>query len=134
MKLRPITAFVHQPLIAATRASSEAIQPEPTTSGQPDGNLPERETAKQDVEQQADYEEAAVMLGQTENIELIQEALTGQGEAKEPQENNVNSQILQFTPALATEEFDDWQKPHLIQTHENSEKHRNAMLAYLTRK
>ncbi|KAL8179040.1 UNVERIFIED_CONTAM: hypothetical protein K2H54_058883 [Gekko kuhli] len=77
MKLRPITAFVHQPLIEATRASSEAIQPEPITSMQPDKNLPEKETVKQDVEQQADYEEAAMMLAQTENIELIQESLTG---------------------------------------------------------
>ncbi|KAL8177402.1 UNVERIFIED_CONTAM: hypothetical protein K2H54_003092 [Gekko kuhli] len=103
MKSRPIPAFVHQPLIEATGASSEAIQPEPTTSGQPDRNLPDRETAKQDVEQQADYGEAAMMLAQTENIELIQESLTGQEEAKEPQENNVNSQILRFTPASKQE-------------------------------
>ncbi|CAI5793861.1 Hypothetical predicted protein [Podarcis lilfordi] len=100
MKLRPITAFMHKPLIEATRVSSEAIRSEPTTSIQPDKNLPERETVKQDVEQQADYEEAAMMLAQTENIELIQKSLTGQGEAKEPQEKNVNSQILQFTPDM----------------------------------
>ncbi|KAL8178563.1 UNVERIFIED_CONTAM: hypothetical protein K2H54_051388 [Gekko kuhli] len=106
LKLRPITAFVHQPLIEATRARSEAIQPERTTSMQPDKNLPERKTAKQDVEQQADYKKAAMMLAQTENTELIQESLTGQGEAKEPQENNINSQILQFTPdGLSTERF-----------------------------
>ncbi|CAI5765043.1 Hypothetical predicted protein [Podarcis lilfordi] len=101
-----------------------------------------------------------MILAQTGKIELIQESLTGQGEAKEPQEKNVNSQILQFTPdmiagqvqgvldadkddakhistvpdvALANEGFDDWHNRHLIQSHENSEKHRNAMLAYLTK-
>ena len=29
--------------------------------------------------------------------------------------------------ALASDGFDDWHNSYLIQTHENSEKHRNAM-------
>ena len=36
--------------------------------------------------------------------------------------------------ALASDGFDDWHNSYLIQTHENSEKHTNAMLTYLTRK
>ena len=36
--------------------------------------------------------------------------------------------------AFASDGFDDWHNSYLIQTHENSEKHRNAMLTYLTRK
>ncbi|XP_032893241.1 zinc finger MYM-type protein 5-like [Amblyraja radiata] len=259
-KLRPINAFLDQPLTEAASASGEAdtliltqgnqcggaIQP--TTSIQPEEKLPETETAKQDVEQQAEYEKTAMMPAQNENIELIQESLNGQGEAKERQENNVDSQNFQLTPdkigqvqgipdsdiddakhrstvtdvglwtelshedvsywvergpsqvqhrcgplsnskrvskkqsrfctkalfystkvngetysrewlvyspskgriycfvcklfpniassatSLASEGFDNWQNPRLIQTHENSEKHRNAMLTYLTRK
>ena len=36
--------------------------------------------------------------------------------------------------ALASDGFDDWHNSYLIQAHENSEKHTNAMLTYLTRK
>ena len=35
---------------------------------------------------------------------------------------------------LASDGFDDWCDSYLMQAHENSEKHRNAMLTYLTRK
>ena len=38
-----------------------------------------------------------------------------------------------FSSALAFDGFDDWHNSYLIQAHENSEKHRNAMLTYLTR-
>ena len=36
--------------------------------------------------------------------------------------------------ALASDGFDDWHNCYLIQAHENSENHRNAMLTYVTRK
>ena len=36
--------------------------------------------------------------------------------------------------ALASGGFDDWQNSYLIETRENSEKHRTSMLTYLTRK
>ena len=41
---------------------------------------------------------------------------------------------LYTSSAFASDGFDDWHNSYLIQTHENSEKHRNAMLTYLTRK
>ncbi|GIY16506.1 zinc finger MYM-type protein 1, partial [Caerostris darwini] len=34
--------------------------------------------------------------------------------------------------ALTSDGFKDWKKPTIIQTHENSENHRNALLKYLT--
>ena len=36
--------------------------------------------------------------------------------------------------ALASDGFDDWHNSYLIQAYENSEKHTNAMLTYLTKK
>ena len=72
-KLRPITAFLNQ-----------------------QENLPETESTTQDAELPADYEEEADMMSaQNENIEQI---LTGQEEAREPQENIVGSQYNQNTP------------------------------------
>ncbi|XP_013772657.1 zinc finger MYM-type protein 5-like [Limulus polyphemus] len=38
------------------------------------------------------------------------------------------------TAALASGGFPDWQNPIAIQSHENSEEHRTALLTYLTRK
>lgn len=61
-------------------------------------NLIETETAKQDLEQQANYGEASIMPTQKENIELIQETLTAQAEAEEPQENNRDNQNFLLTP------------------------------------
>ena len=43
------------------------------------------------------------MPAQNENIELIQESLAGQGKAKEPLENNVDSQSFHLTPGNAGE-------------------------------
>lgn len=60
--------------------------------------LIETETANQDLEQQANYGEAAIMPTQKENIELIQEWLTAQVEAEEPQESIGDNQNFQLTP------------------------------------
>lgn len=75
---------MHQPQTEATSASDEADALmltqenqcigalQPTTSIQLNNNLTESETTKQDMEQQADYDEEAIMPTQNENIELIQ--------------------------------------------------------------
>ena len=42
--------------------------------------------------------------------------------------NHVSSLVL------ASDGFDNWHNSYLIQIHENSEKHKNAMLTYPTRK
>ena len=55
------------------------------------------------------------------------------------QKNEYIALLVNFFPnrassALAFDGFDDWRNSYLIQAHKNSEKHRNAMLTYLTRK
>ena len=106
--IRLITAFLHQPLAKATGAGSEADAlkltqgnqcvgaNQPTASIQPEEN--HIATAMQDVEQQPDYEGAA-MPTENENTDIIQNSLDAKGEIKEPQKSSVNNQNFQLTSA-----------------------------------
>ena len=105
-KIKPIIAFLHQPLTKATGAGSEvgalALAQEnqcdkadqPTASIQPEESLTEK--AMQDVEQQPGDEEGA-MPSENENTSIFQNSVAAKGGEKETHESSGDSQNFQFT-------------------------------------
>ena len=106
-KIKPITAFLHQPLTEATGAGSEVgaltlaqenqcdEADQPTASIQPEESLTEK--AMQDVEQQPGNEEGA-MPSENENTSIFQNSVAAKGGEKETHESSGDSQNFQFTP------------------------------------
>ena len=111
-KMKPITAFLHQPLIEATGTGSkvgaltlaqenqcdEADQP--NASIQPEESLTEK--AMQDVEQQPVNEEGA-MLSENENTSIFKNSVAAKGGEKETHESSGDSQNFQVTPGEANQ-------------------------------
>ena len=107
-KIKPITAFLHQPLTEATDASSEVSvmtraqenlfddqANQPTASIQPEESLIKK--AMQDVEQQPGNEKVA-MPSEIENTNIFQNSVATKGGENETHESRENNKNFQFTP------------------------------------
>ena len=106
-KVKPITAFLHQPLTEATGAGSKVgaltlarenqcdEADHPTASIQPEESLIEK--AMQDVEQQPGNEEAA-MPSENQNTNIFQNSIAAKGEEKETHQRSGDSLHFQITP------------------------------------
>ena len=101
-KIKPITAFLHQPLTEATGAAGSEVgaltlaqenqcdkADQPTASLQPKESLIEK--AMQDVEQQPGNEEV-VMPSENENANILQNSVTPKGGEKETHESSGDNQ------------------------------------------
>ena len=104
-KMKPIVAFLHQPLKEATGSEGGAMTLaeknvrdeayQPTASIQPEEILIEK--AMQNIEQQLGNEEVA-MHSENKNTHIFQNSVAGKGGEKETHESSEDSQNFQFTP------------------------------------
>ena len=128
-KIKPITAFLHQPLTEATGAGSEVgaltqaqenqcdEADQPTASIQPEESLTEK--AMQDVEQLPGNEEGA-MPSENENTSIFQNSVAAKEGEKETHKSSGDSQNFQFTPGEVN------QSQGVIDTYADDAEHRST--------